>query len=100
MDLKLCVLAGAIALTVLALLAPQKLVIIAGVHTDTFFVLICAALAMWGICQGVASAPLEALLADSVPTGIALILHTSRALALFPAGPGIATGTLQALSAA
>ena len=56
-------------MTVLALYAPQRPLTMMGLQTDTFFVLICAALAVWGMCQGVGTAPLEALLADSVPTG-------------------------------
>ena len=41
-----------------------------GLHTDTFFALMCVALGAWGISQGMAASPMEALMADSVPTGI------------------------------
>ena len=48
---------------------PQRDIMLGPVKTDTFFALICFALALWGIAQGAGSSALEALLADSVPTG-------------------------------
>ena len=51
------------------MLVPQRDIALAGVKTDTFFALICFALALWGVAQGAGSSALEALLADSVPTG-------------------------------
>ena len=62
--------AGAVLSTIAAVLVPQRDIMLGPVKTDTFFALICFALALWGIAQGAGSSALEALLADSVPTGL------------------------------
>lgn len=52
-----------------ALYTPQRPIDFLGLHTDTFFVMISLGLGVWGLAQGTGSSPMEALLADSVPTG-------------------------------
>ena len=71
--------AGAIGCTVGAIYVPQREIKLGPITTDTFFALICLALALWGVAQGAGSSALEALLADSVPTGVCCSCCTEAA---------------------